>query len=291
MAQTYSISDLERLTGIKAHTIRIWEKRYGLLTPARTDTNIRTYSDEDLRKILNVNTLMRGGWKISRISKLTGQELESQVWNSARSGHSTEQVYEIYTQALISAALTFDEEWFDNVYADVATRFGLTLTMQHVIGPFLNRIGLMWTVLRMHPGQEHFASNVIRRKLLSAIDRLPGLTTGKKFLLFLPGWEEHEIGLIYAWYLLKSAGHRVIYLGQRVPVEALLQTISTVQPHILLTFLVTEQPASEIQDYLQAVSSPDTTVYVGARSELIPALSNLNRVKIIASPEELIKLI
>lgn len=293
MPQTYSINDLERLTGIKAHTIRIWERRYGLLTPDRTDTNIRTYNDESLRKILNVNTLLKAGWKISKISALNSQELESHVWNMAKSDRSTEQVYDIYVQALISASLSFDEEWFDGVFEDVSSRFGLSITMQHIIGPFMERIGLMWSVLKMHPGQEHFASNLVRRKLLTAIDKLPRVRSKSRYVLCLPPWEDHEIGLIYAWYLLKSSGYDVIYLGQSVPFHALVQSVQVTSPGSILTFLTTEESISSIQQFIDRVTSrfPEVELCIAARISLSSQLVMPSNVKILNSPQALIDLL
>lgn len=289
----YSINDLERLTGIKAHTIRIWERRYGLLTPDRTDTNIRTYNDEALRKILNVNTLLRDGWKISKISALNSQELESHVWSMAKSGKSVEHVYDIYIQALISASLSFDEEWFDGVFEDISSRFGLSITMQNIIGPFMERIGLMWTVLKMHPGQEHFASNLVRRKLLTAIDKLPRLRSKSRYVLCLPPWEDHEIGLIYAWYLLKSSGYDVVYLGQSVPVDALVQSVEVTDPKSVLTFITTEEAIPTVQEFIDKVTShfPKVELCIAARDSVSSQFVLPANVKILNSPQALIDLL
>lgn len=290
MPSTYSISDLERLSGIKAHTIRIWEKRYGLLDPARTETNIRLYDDEDLRKILNVNTLIKDGWKISHVSSLSQQDIEAEVWSAAKTDQSVERVYDIYIQALISASLAFDEDWFESVYADVTTRYGLPAVMEHVIGPFLNRIGLMWSVLKLHPGQEHFASNLIRRKVLAAIDRLPKFHTKGKFVLFLPYWEEHEIGLLYAWYLTRSAEYDVIYLGQRVPLQALKATIDAVRPDALLTFVVTEHPEESTASFLTSVRSaaPECKLLVAGSMEAGERNASIDGVIWLSSSEDLL---
>jgi DNA-binding transcriptional MerR regulator len=272
---SYTINDLEQLTGIKAHTIRIWEKRYDLLSPSRTDTNIRVYDDEDLRKILNVSSLINAGWKISKVSSLSSQQLESSVWASAKSEHDIDKVYEIYLQAMISATLGFDEDWFETVYTDVTTRFGLPVVMEHVIAPFLSRIGLMWAVNRLHPGQEHFASNLIRRKILSATDRLPRLRSRGTYMLFLPPWEDHEIGLLYAQYLIRSAGYHVVYLGQRVPVASLVATIETIKPNALLSFFVTEYDPAGISEYMNVISAtaPGVTWGIATRSGILGDIS------------------
>ena len=293
MPSTYTINDLERLTGIKAHTIRIWEQRYALFSPERTEANIRHYGDEDLRKILNVNTLLKEGWKISKISALNPQDLEAQVWDTAKATKTPEQEYDIYVQAMIAAAMSFDEEWFDSVYADVTRAYGVPQGMKLVIGPFLQRMGLMWTVLKVHPGQEHFASNLIRRKLLAEIDRLPKPGSKGKYLLFLPPWEEHEIGLIFAWYLLKSAGYDVIYLGQRVPMEALVQSIGAVTPSALLTFFVAEQTPDELQHFADTVNDAATGIpfYAATRQDLMAGIHMPKGIEVLDSPEALLDII
>ena len=293
MSATYTINDLERLTGIKAHTIRIWERRYGLFSPQRTKTNIRTYRDDDLRKVLNVNTLIKNGWKISKISVLNAQELEARVWDSMKHARTAAEEHDIYIQALIAATMSFDEEWFDTVFTDVTTRYGMSLAMQHVIAPFLERIGVMWTVVRLHPGQEHFASNLIRRKMLSAIDRLPRIGSKGRFLLFLPPWEEHEIGLIYASYLLKSAGYEVIYLGQRVPLQALTETIAAVEPKAMLTFFSAEISEKEIRELLDTILARKTGVplYLAARKEILERVSLSDKVKLLDSPQALMNIL
>lgn len=293
MSVAYSINDLERLSGIKAHTIRIWERRYGLLAPERSETNIRKYSDSDLRKILNVNTLLQDGWKISKVSELTPQDLEAEVWNAASDDKPVAQVYEIYVQAMISASLAFDEEWFENVYTDVTTRYGLPAAMQHVVSPFLARIGLMWAVMKLHPGQEHFSSNLIRRKLMVAIDRLPKINSRGTYLLFLPPWEEHEIGLLYTWYLLRSNEYDVIYLGQRVPLEALTQSIEAVQPDAVFTYMVTEPGEGIMESLLDLYqqTAQGIPLMIGASQGILPGISLPKGVHILHSAQELTELL
>lgn len=293
MASTYSIGDLERLTGIKAHTIRIWEKRYGLLNPDRTDTNIRLYSDDDLRKILNVNTLLKEGWKISKVSALSQQDMEARVWEAAKESTADEKVYEIYIQALLSASLSFDEDWFESVYSDMTTRYGLRGAMEHIVGPFMARIGLMWTVFKLHPGQEHFASNLVRRKLLTAIDRLPKLHKRGKFLLFLPHWEEHEVGLLYAWYLIREAEYDVIYLGQRVPVQSLVATVRTVRPDTLLTFLVSEYPEESTASFLESIkeAAPASNIMVATRKDISAGNAEVSGVRWLHSSKDLVDIL
>jgi DNA-binding transcriptional MerR regulator len=211
----FSIKDLEKLSGIKAHTLRMWEQRYGILNPQRTETNIRWYCNDELKNILNVCLLNNHGYKISRIATLNKEQRAEEV-NKIMNCQITdcEQI-----SNLVIAMVEMDELRFEKIISTQILRKGFTHTIEHVVYPFLQRIGIMWQTGSINPAQEHFISNLIRQKLISAIDGLvtPENKNSKKFILFLPEGELHELSLLYFNYLLKSQGHQVIYLGQSVP--------------------------------------------------------------------------
>jgi len=161
----YSIKDLERISGIKAHTLRIWEKRYEILNPQRTTTNIRSYDHDDLRKLLNINTLIKSGWKISKIGKLSNEQLGDEVQQQFEEITPKTIDATPYVNAMVIAMLDFNEQAFEKIFTIATTRLGLKVAMIRVINPFLQRVGLMWTVWKVHPGHEHFATNLIRKKL------------------------------------------------------------------------------------------------------------------------------
>ena len=202
MTGNYSIRDLEKLSGIKAHTIRIWELRYGLLTPSRTDTNIRHYSNEDLRKLLNVSSLLQKGIKISHISKLSSKQIDEQ----AASAQTKESIAEDYLpsaqHALMIALFEFNEESFNKAFSLSVLKFGFADAMFKVLYPVLDKIGALWSSGEIVPAQEHFISNLVKQKLFSATDSLM-INADKKdtFILFLPEGELHEIGLLLTNYL------------------------------------------------------------------------------------------
>ncbi|MFT4899090.1 MAG: DNA-binding transcriptional MerR regulator [Flavobacteriales bacterium] len=251
----YSIQDLQELSGVKAHTIRIWEKRYNLLEPERTATNIRFYSDNDLRKLLNVSTLMNLGLKISKISKLTELEIGEKIEEHLLP-EKTDKQTELFINNLISAGITFDTFKFDSTFSSAILRFGLRDTYTKVLLPLLIRIGLMWGKDQIVPAQEHLISNLIKQKLFAGIDGLPLETNPKKkYLLFLPPSENHEIGLLLSYYLLKQAGHRVYYLGANVPISNLNIAIKSAKPDYLVFFTVrnwsTKQLQKVVDDILQ----------------------------------------
>ncbi|TDE15331.1 MerR family transcriptional regulator [Dyadobacter psychrotolerans] len=253
---TYSIKDLERISNQKAHTIRIWEQRYGLLTPERTDTNIRYYNDSQLRKLLNVCTLINKGMKISQISKLTKKQIAEQIdLIIADSFQGDVHVEAIINEALVSLA-TYDALLFEELFSNSVKRLGLRKTYLRIIYPLLVRTGLMWIKDDLLPSQEHFLSNLIRQKLFAAIDSLPfPVNPDQTWLLFLNEEEDHEIGLLFAYYLLRQHGKHVIYLGARVPYRDLSNVIQQCQPTHIYTFFVRNQLEQELEQLLIRLKS------------------------------------
>ncbi|MFO7826254.1 MAG: MerR family transcriptional regulator, partial [Cyclobacterium sp.] len=182
---SYSIKDLEQLSGIKAHTLRVWEQRYNLLKPKRTETNIRFYDDEDLKLILNVALLNDNGFKISKIAKMSLADMKSEVLKLTERSFA----YDDQIHSLIITMVELDEERFEKIISTNILKIGFELTMLHIIYPFLSKIGILWQTGSIHPGQEHFISNLVRQKLIVAIDGQMYTGGGKKFLLFLPEGE------------------------------------------------------------------------------------------------------
>lgn len=233
----YSIKELESLSGIKAHTIRIWEKRYNLIEPYRTTTNIRYYTDQELKKILNVAMLNRHGIKISNIARLSDKEMKEEILRVSRSNPNLENTID----SLIISMIDMDEIKFNSIINKTISKYGFTSAFTNVVYPFLEKIGVLWMAGDVSPAQEHFVSNLIRQKIISAVDNFSHVFNPKaeRFLLFLPEGEWHEIGLLFALYLLKEAGHDVIYLGQSVPYSDVLATGSARNfDHILVSSTV-----------------------------------------------------
>lgn len=251
MQTTYSIKDLERLSGIKAHTLRIWEQRYGILSPGRTDTNIRYYSGSDLRRVLNISLLNNNGYRISSIAKLEDDKLVSEVEKllSAFSRESDQ------VDNLLLCLMDLDESRFEKVIANCISHFGFENTYEKVIFPFLKEIGNKWQLGIISPAQEHYMSNLVRQKLIAGIDRLSDLASprAKTILFFLPGEELHEIGLLYTHYLTRLMGHRCIYLGQCVPLDSLLQVAESSKPDLAVTILTASLEAGELPALLTAL--------------------------------------
>lgn len=248
----YVIKDLERLSGVKAHTIRIWETRYGLLNPERTTTNIRKYSDDDLKKLLNVTMLLERGFKISKIGKLDDQEIRVEVARLIEDTAHFEDKVEFYIQAMVVTMLELDEAGFTYLINKATKEKGFVNAILELVYPFLMKVGLMWGVSEVSPAQEHFISCLIRQKLLAAIDNIATqpTRTDKKFVLFLPANELHEIGLILANYLIRTEGYEVVYLGQNVPSADLEQIVRVAQPTHVLTIFTASKTPEELSELL-----------------------------------------
>ncbi|MFD2034465.1 MerR family transcriptional regulator [Belliella marina] len=247
---TYSIKDLEQLSGIKAHTLRIWEQRYNLLSPKRTETNIRFYDDDDLKLILNVALLNENGFKISKIAKMDVREIRDEVVRMTdRTLTHDDQIH-----ALTISMIEIDEERFDKILSTNILKFGFEQTMLNIVYPFMSKIGVLWQTGAINPAQEHFISNLVRQKLIVAIDGQVYKGGGKKFLLFLPEGELHEISLLFAAYLIKSKGHKVIYLGQSTPKSDLEIIYRMHQPQYLMTVITSSPGAEQVQEYINDIS-------------------------------------
>ncbi|MBA2612147.1 MAG: MerR family transcriptional regulator [Bacteroidetes bacterium] len=242
----YQITELEQLTGIKAHTIRIWEKRYNLIEPDRTSTNYRRYNDEQVKKLLNVSTLLSNGYKISKIAALTEKDIHGKVFE-LNSSNNEDIICKNFINDLVKAMISFDEPAFEKTYSAVINRFGLFDAMLNVFYPLLNNIGLLWSINNVSPAQEHFASCLLKRKIMSATDGLPlAKNKKKKFLLLLVPGELHEISLLFANYIIRSKGCETIYLGQDVPYENISVVLKQIKPNFILTFFTTPKDEKAI---------------------------------------------
>ena len=267
MAQ-YNIKDLENVSGIKAHTIRIWEKRYNIISPQRTETNIRTYSDDDLRRLLNISILNSHGIKISHLAKMTEEEIRDKVlFVSQNAGDFGAQV-----EALILSMLNLDEVQFHMIFNKSVMANGFELTFEQIVLKALDRIGVLWLTGTINPAQEHFISNLIRQKLISNIDALVSTNNekNKRFILFLPEGELHELGLLYASYLIKKRGHEVLYFGQHTPLESVREAQKLWRCDYYVISLVapmSDQPNSDLHTELKNCFSGKDLVLIGKYAE------------------------
>ncbi len=258
----YSIKEVETLTGIKAHTLRIWEQRYNLLKPKRTDTNIRYYSDDQLRLLLNISTLNRNGLKISKIVSLNEQDRNRHVLDIYQMANADNLL-----DSLIHCMLDFDEQLFEKTLVQAIMKLGFESAVNELIFPFLARTGVLWSTGAVKVAQEHFITNLIRRKIMVAIDaqQLKPDSKTKKFVLFLPEGETHELLLLYTEYILRKNNHHVAYLGTDLPVSELPYLYSIYKPDYLVTFLTAPLKDTTPARFLKSLGStfPKCNVLVG----------------------------
>jgi methanogenic corrinoid protein MtbC1 len=291
---SYSISDLEEYSGIKAHTIRIWEQRYKALTPSRSDGNTRYYSNEQLRRLLNIVSLMGSDYKTSELCKMSDAGLNELLEKKLNLSISTDNIDEYFISQILASGIEFNEAHFEKLFSNCILRFGLGKTYLNVIYPTLVRAGLLWAKNSLSVGSEHFISNLIRQKILAAIDSLPPAKSNQNsWLLFLPANEFHEIGILFSYYLIRQAGKKVVYLGANVPFDTLKSTADETKPSNLFFFFVHYTKPEESQNYLNQLvkNFRDAKIYVSGNQKLISQLKTNKGINWIQSVEQFQKLL
>lgn len=283
----YSIRDLEKLTGIKAHTIRVWEQRYNLIEPKRTKTNIRYYEDEDLKFLLNIALLNKNGVKISKIAKMSKEEISKQVASTSEINFE----YGTQLDALTISMIEMDESKFDRIISTNIQQLGFERTMLEVIYPFLDKLSLLWLTGSINPVQENFMSYLIRQKIIAAIDKEP-LITGhgvKKFLIYLPEGERQELTLLFMHYLLKSRRNHVVYLGLDISLGDLRDACTVHRPNYIFT-MITETFAKEsVQSYIDRLSNsfPDSQILLSGYQVVAQHVESRKNITVLHSLDQM----
>ncbi|MDG2504398.1 MAG: MerR family transcriptional regulator [Flavobacteriaceae bacterium] len=247
---TFSIKNLEKISGIKAHTLRIWEKRYNLLEPERTDTNIRRYSLDSLKTLLNVTLLYNHGFKISKIASLSEDEIPDLVRNIALKSNSEQ----VSINAFKLAMINFDCELFDNNYDEILQHHNFEYVFIDIFMPLMKELGILWQTGAISPTHEHFITNLVKQKIHVQSELLQRTTNFKQdqpiFALFLPENEIHELGILYLNYLILSEGYRTIFLGQSLQTSS-LETLYTYNTTFnFVTYITVEPNKDDIMPYL-----------------------------------------
>ena len=242
-----TIKDLENLSGIKAHTIRIWEQRYGFLKPKRSDTNIRYYCNEELKTVLNIALLNKYGYKISHINRMTESELRDKILSLSQA----EALQERIINELIHHMVDLNVEGFEEVLDGYIRIKGVDKTITQIIFPFLDKVGILWMTNHINIAQEHLVTNIIRQKLIVGIEgAVSHIERNKTALLFLPEGEQHELGLLYIYYLLKVRGVKVLYLGANLPVKDLEFVVKMKKPDILYSHITCLPGRSSFEKFM-----------------------------------------
>jgi DNA-binding transcriptional MerR regulator len=261
---SFTIKDLENLSGIKAHTIRIWEQRYSFLKPNRTGTNIRFYSNEELKILLNVALLNKFGFKISHIDKMN----EAEICEKILSLNQQEALQDRIVNTLIQNMIDLDLEAFEQVLVDFISTKGIERTISQIIFPFLEKIGILWLTNHINPGQEHLVTNIIRQKLIVGIDSIRStVKINKSVLLFLPDTEYHELSLLFMNYMLKNKGVTTIYLGCSIPLKDVEYLVNLKKPDYIYTHLTTVGPKFNFDKFIANLSKsfPKTPVIISGQ--------------------------
>jgi DNA-binding transcriptional MerR regulator len=287
---TYSIKDLEKLSGIKAHTLRMWEQRYGILNPQRTESNIRYYSNDDLRKLLNINILNNNGFKISKIVKLKDEEINQKVLELSQIKTDVD----VQIGSLLLAMIEIDEMRFEQVVTSSIVQMGFENTILKIVFPFLKKIGVMWQTGSINPAQEHFISNLIRQKIIVAIDRLPYPSSklAPRYLFFLPDGELHELSLLLYNYMAKARGAHTIYLGQSVPLDDLQKVYKLRKPQFVVS-VFTFSFQIETEDYIKQLAKElsESTILLSGFQLMEYNKKTPSNIKIFKDPEDFAKMV
>ncbi len=282
----YSIRDLEKLSGIKAHTIRIWEQRYGIIEPMRTKTNIRYYQDTDLKFLLNVALLNKNGLKISHIAKMDRQDVADKV--AAISEDNFE--YDTQLDALTISMIEMDELKFDRIISTNIHQLGFERTMLEIIYPFLDKLSVLWLTGSITPVQENFISYLIRQKIIVAIDReqLPSNQNAPKFIIYLPEGERQELSLLFMHFILRSRGNYVINLGHEISLMDLNDACKVRRPDFLFTMITETWTKEPVQRYIDKLAEnfPDCQILVSGYQIVAQNVTPPSNVSILRSLDQ-----
>ena len=261
---SYTIKDLENLSGIKAHTIRIWEQRYSFLKPHRTDTNIRFYSNDELKKLLNVALLNKFGFKISHIDKMNEEEIAAKILSLNQQDALQDRI----VNTLIQNMVDLDMEAFEDVLDDFIAARGIEKSISQIIFPFLQKIGILWLTNHINPGQEHLVTNIIRQKLIVGIESVRStVKINKSVLLFLPETEYHELSLLFMNYMLKIKGVTTIYLGCSISLKDVEYLATLKKPDYIYTHLTSVGARFNFDKFITTLSKafPKTPVIISGQ--------------------------
>jgi MerR family transcriptional regulator, light-induced transcriptional regulator len=279
--ELFTISDIENLSGIKAHTLRIWELRYNILRPKRRESKHRYYDNEDLRQILQIAHLNRTGFKISKIAKMTTEQMRTLALDKG----IEDTLYENFVTQLVQACNDFDEERFNKIYHTIFLHIGFEKVVIHIFYPLLQRIGVYWMTESVRPAQEHFASHQIIKKMLVGIQALESPQGGSITALFNPTGEHHEIPVLFIQYLLKRSGKRSRYFGADVQLSTVeqymkQQQVSRLHIHVITNFsnLTMDELAEQMLNrfpMLEIVISGPKSANVTTKNKRLTLLTSL----------------
>lgn len=290
---SFSIKNLEHLSGIKAHTIRIWEKRYGLFEPERTETNIRLYNLESLQKLLNVSMLYKNGFKISKIAKMESNEINDKVHNITLQKSPYDWSLGLFKLSMIN----FDQRLFTNTFEELLEKMSFGEIFQSIFTPLMIELGVLWQTNSISPSHEHFITSLIKQKIHSLCEKLQEKQPQKTevtFVLYLPDNEIHELGLLYLNHEILERGYKTIFLGQSVPTASLSNFQDKSEKMIFVSCFTIEPNQDRIREYFhefesEILSNEGSELWVtGYQAQLLPKPNN-QRIRIFETSSELVR--
>ena len=290
---TFSIKDLENLSGIKAHTIRIWEKRYNVLEPMRTDTNIRIYDLTALQKLLNITLLHDYGYKISKISEMPQEKIPELVRNIVSEKSAKSHAISSFKMAMMN----FDQTLFFNTYDRLLSEKSFREVFYEVFIPLMEEIGLLWQSETITPAHEHFISYLIKLKLLVITEKVQSkkpVYNDKLFVLYLPSNEIHELGLMYLNYEILFHGYKTIYLGESVPVDSLKDLKKYFDNITYICYMTVEPQKNDVNDYVnqlknEILDESSNLWLIGRMTENLSQRNNTDKISVFKSINELVE--
>lgn len=291
--QTFTISQLSQFSGIKQPTIRIWEQRYGALSPLRTQGNTRYYDNNQLRRLLNIVSLQNSGGKISDLCALDDTSLYKLIETKLQSKKFSDKA-ELYITQLIAAGINYNEVKFNQLFTDVIKRYGIKESYLKVLHPLLDRLGLLWNCDNIIPPQEHFICNLLKQKFYTYIDQLPAIKKAAvDWVILLPENEFHEMGLLMAYILLKKEGKKVIYLGANIPVHSFIASINETGAKNVMLFTVHSGQENIIKQYatLFCEQTKNKQLYVAGNKTAFDDVKGIKAIKFLSSISDLEKII
>ena len=282
---TYSVAQVESLTGISAHSLRVWERRYGFIKPHRTNTNIRFYSAEQLKKLINVGILLRHNFKISKVAAMGDVQIHEHVADLLldTTDNNQEDI-----QALTICMIDLDEVGFNQLFNSYIKKNGLVNTFIHLIYPFLQHVGILWGINKAMPAQEHFISNLIRQKLITATENLAVADSdAPSLLLFLFEGEDHEIGLLLANYIAKELGWKTYYLGSNVPYENVEIICQQTSSDLSFTMFISPRKEKFVNTIDNLLMKTNTKMLYSGSGDIIKLSNHKEKTHFLNSPKEL----
>ena len=284
----FTIKDIENLSGIKAHTLRIWEQRYSLFVPKRKDSQHRIYDNDDLKQLLRISFLYHNGWKISKIAGLSSAKIVEEV----RKSEINSKTYKTFIIQLIEAAVDFDEISFVEILNQLTAKVGFEKCITDICYPYLNRIGMLWVTNNIIPAQEHFSSYIIQNRIIAETDKLSINNEAPTLLLFSPKGEFHELPLLFIFYLLRKNGWSVVYLGSNITKEVIKQFTENGEMKYLFLHLITNFTGWDADVYFEDLckSFPNKQI-IASGAAVHQVQRNFVNLKLLKSDKEIYEFI